>query len=126
MSQKKIYIAVGIFVTIIVIVVAVVLAVVLPNNNNSSSSDDGVTIQQRTLDNVLTEIGSNDVTASLVEGLPDDPAFYQQLWEEYTDGITIGSGGTPQQQAMAWLLYGDETRNQGQQATVRWALASMY
>jgi hypothetical protein len=124
-GKREVYVAVGVFVTIVIVAIAVVLAIVLPGSSSSSSSDV-VTVEERTvrtLENVRAEILSNDVTAPLVEGLPDDPAFYKRLLDE-GEGST--GGGTPQQQAMTWLLFVDETRDQGRQATVRWALASMY
>jgi hypothetical protein len=125
-GKREVYVAVGVFVTIVIVAIAVVLAIVLPGSS-SSSDEDVVTVEERTvrtLENVRAEISSNDVTAPLVEGLPDDPAFYKQLLDE---GESSTGGGTPQQQAMAWLLFVDEPRDQqGRQATVRWALASMY
>jgi hypothetical protein len=117
MSKKELYIAVGVFLVIAVVVIAVVVTVVVPSGDGGGGTV--VTVQERTvrtLDYVRAGINASDVTSPLLEGLPDDPAFYEPLLDD----------GTPQQQAMAWLLYEDEEyRNLGE-STLRWALASIY
>eukprot|EP00529_Nitzschia_sp_RCC80_P023434 CAMPEP_0113458850 /NCGR_PEP_ID=MMETSP0014_2-20120614/10136_1 /TAXON_ID=2857 /ORGANISM="Nitzschia sp." /LENGTH=457 /DNA_ID=CAMNT_0000350389 /DNA_START=290 /DNA_END=1660 /DNA_ORIENTATION=- /assembly_acc=CAM_ASM_000159 len=133
LSRKEVYIAVGVLVAVLVAVVVAVVAVVVTNNNNNNDTEivDAPTRSptqaptpmpvEEELMIVLDGIGSNPVTASLLDDLPNDPSFYEGL---------LSSGGsttpaTPQQMAMSWLLYEDTIKDPSQ-STQRWTFASFY
>ena len=148
LSRKEVYIAIGVLAAVLVAVVVVVVTVVVTNgNNNNEEIVDAPTRSptqaptpmpaEEELTIVLDAIGSNPVTASLLDDLPNDPAFYEGLLLSLNGGDGSDASGataaaaegeaaaTPQQLAMSWLLYEDTIKDPSQ-STLRWAFASFY
>jgi hypothetical protein len=132
MPKRELYIAASIFCVILVVVLTVVGVVVSKNDGDSEASADGVqyipaptrapTMPPTSIPIALElalvrdDINLLDATVSLLDDLPTDAAFYEGLADV---------DATPQQKAMAWLLYQDQLKDPAESAT-RWALASIY
>jgi hypothetical protein len=133
MSRRELSIAAAAFCVFLVVILTVVGVLVAKNNNDDSdASGDIQYIPAPTkaptmpptsipvdleLALVRDEVNLFDVTLELLEDLPTDAAFYE--------GLIDDAAATPQQKAMAWLLYQDQLKDPAESA-LRWALASIY
>jgi hypothetical protein len=125
-SKKEKYVAIGVFALIIIVVIVVVSVLVSqsegeeiielpPTKAPTAAPTDIQTITE--LDIVLDAIEVSDYTYTLIQYLPFVRSYYE--------GLQYDSSATPQERAMAWLLYEDERDRTGEVA-LRWVLACLY
>lgn len=133
MSRRELYIAAAIFFVILVVISIVVGVLVSKNNGDSDASGAGIeyipaptkapTMPPTSipvdleLALVRDEVNLLDATLPLLQDLPNTAAFYEGLMDDVN--------ATPQQKAMAWLLFQDQLKDPAESA-LRWALASIY